>query len=172
MSSIPTENTSQQPPLASNNTISQQINSNSQPNTLQSPMQFPSNVNNINNSVNLNVVQASSSSNTTIAEINSIPFLQHISRDPNSPSFIPPVSTSVNFSHQTLPKNKEIADQCGPIPIGALFSPLKPLVRNPPLLMRPATRCKNCSAYINCFCVHNFSNGMWECVLCGAKNDK
>lgn len=107
-----------------------------------------------------------------ITEINSLSNVKILqSEDINSSSYVAPVDSCLNWSHNTLPSHSSLHSEFGSIPVGVIFSPLKPLKLAPPVLMRPPTKCKSCSAYINCYCPHNFNNGRWQCVLCGSPND-
>jgi hypothetical protein len=111
--------------------------------------------------------------NMKITEINSLSNLKILAstQDSSSPNYVEPVESCLNWSHSILPSIPSIHNDFGSVPIGTLFSPLKPLKLAPPVLMRPPTKCKNCSAIINCFCPYNFNNGRWQCVLCGALNE-
>ncbi|KAK3262199.1 hypothetical protein CYMTET_28929 [Cymbomonas tetramitiformis] len=80
----------------------------------------------------------------------------------------------VNFTASLVPSVVEIAN--GPVPFGAIFSPLDTGIEydnaaNPPaVLRRDPTRCSKCGAYINRFCAVDPNDGKWTCVFCGSSS--
>jgi len=55
------------------------------------------------------------------------------------------------------------------IPIGALYTPLKPIGNPPPLVYDPI-RCNGCGALLNPYCQVDFRTKLWTCPFCLGRN--
>eukprot|EP01119_Soliformovum_irregulare_P002020 TRINITY_DN1205_c0_g1_i3.p1 TRINITY_DN1205_c0_g1~~TRINITY_DN1205_c0_g1_i3.p1 ORF type:complete len:611 (-),score=143.92 TRINITY_DN1205_c0_g1_i3:699-2531(-) len=94
-----------------------------------------------------------------------VPALEHTIIDASHPAYVPPVSSSVEFSCQQIHNQSETSKRTG-IPIGMLFTPVATLNQSPPCLRRPPVKCKKCHAYINPYCQMNLQDGTWRCCFC------
>lgn len=78
------------------------------------------------------------------------------------------------FSWNVLPSSRLEATRMA-VPIGCLYTPLKPIVNaNTPLVVVPYAPlpCKQttCGAILNPYCRVDFMNKMWLCAFCGTRN--
>ena len=55
------------------------------------------------------------------------------------------------------------------VPIGALYTPLKPIGNPPPLVYDPI-RCNGCGALLNPYCQLDFRTKLWTCPFCLGRN--
>ena len=55
------------------------------------------------------------------------------------------------------------------IPIGALYTPLKPIANPPPLQYDPI-RCNGCGALLNPYCQVDYRTKLWTCPFCLGRN--
>ena len=55
------------------------------------------------------------------------------------------------------------------VPIGALYTPLKPIANPPPLVYDPI-RCNGCGALLNPYCQVDFRTKLWTCPFCLGRN--
>lgn len=71
-----------------------------------------------------------------------------------------------------LPGTKSESAQCV-IPISAIYTPLKPLPAETPVLPYSPLRCRNCRSILNPFAIVDFStptNKIWICCFCLQRN--
>ncbi|KAI5647623.1 hypothetical protein M9H77_33628 [Catharanthus roseus] len=79
---------------------------------------------------------------------------------------------AVRMPWNVLPGTKSESAQCV-IPISAIYTPLKPLPAETPVLPYSPLRCRNCRSILNPFAIVDFStptNKIWICCFCLQRN--
>ncbi|KAL0481516.1 protein transport protein SEC23 [Acrasis kona] len=74
----------------------------------------------------------------------------------------------LRHSFNVLPSNRLEASRLV-LPVGALYTPLKP-VTNPLVLKYDPVFCKGCRSILNPYCRPNFQSKTWDCPICQARN--
>ena len=75
----------------------------------------------------------------------------------------------VRFSWNVVPSSRSEAAELV-VPVGAMYSPLKPTTSGPVRVGYDALRCKGCGAALNPYCSVDYQGKLWMCPLCHARN--
>ena len=75
----------------------------------------------------------------------------------------------VRLTWNVWPSTRIEAAKCV-VPFAALYSPVKPLGPNAPVVAYDPVRCKGCGGVLNPYAAVDFQSRLWTCALCHARN--
>ena len=75
----------------------------------------------------------------------------------------------VRLTWNVWPSTRVEAAKCV-VPFAALYSPVKPLGPNAPVVAYDPVRCKGCGGVLNPYAAVDFQSRLWTCALCHARN--
>ena len=75
----------------------------------------------------------------------------------------------VRLTWNVWPSTRVEAAKCV-VPFAALYSPVKPLGPNAPVVSYDPVRCKGCGGVLNPYAAVDFQSRLWTCALCHSRN--